>query len=302
MGSFDSVCKICDNINVKYKILEKTANLVSIKVGGTASLVVYPNTIHQFTCLLSEILSNRYKYYILGNGTNTYFTDNNFDGVIIVTKQINKCYVENKLLIAECGTSLYDCCRLALQHSLSGLEFAFGIPATVGGALYMNASAFGSSVSSVVKKTLVYDTSLLKYYYIFDNEHSFEEKKSIFSKENNLIVLKTVFELKHSLKADIDLLMNTYLNKRTMSQPLDFPSAGSVFKKPKNKHASQLIDLAGLKGIRIGGAQVSTKHAGFIINVNSAKAVDIQSLVSIIKEKIYEEHGIKLEEEIIFVE
>lgn len=299
---YKSVCELCDNLSIKYKILEKTTKLVSIQVGGTASLVVFPKTISQFVSLLNVISLNNHKYFVLGNGTNTYFSDENFDGILIVTKQINKCYVDNEQLIAECGTLLFDCCELALKNALSGLEFAYGIPATIGGALFMNASAFGSSISTVVKKTLVYDTSLFKTYYIFDNEHLFDEKKSIFSSKKHLIVLETVFELKDGLKSDIESQMNTYLRKRISSQPLEFPSAGSVFKKPKNDHASRLIDLAKLKGVRVGGAEVSKKHAGFIINVGKAKAKDIQSLISIIKERIYNEFKVKLEEEIIFVE
>ncbi|MBQ7352978.1 MAG: UDP-N-acetylmuramate dehydrogenase [Clostridia bacterium] len=299
---YKSVCELCDNLSIEYKIFEKTTKLVSIQVGGTASLVVYPKTINQFVRILDVVLLRKHKHYILGNGTNTYFSDKNFNGILIVTKRINKCYVDNEQLIAECGTLLFDCCELALKNSLSGMEFAYGIPATIGGALYMNASAFGSSISTVVKKTLVYDTSLFKTYYIFDDEHLFEEKKSVFSDKKHLIVLETVFELKRGLKFNIESLMNTYLTKRISTQPLEFPSAGSVFKKPKNNHASQLIDLAGLKGTRVGGAEVSKKHAGFIINVGEAKANDIQSLISIIKERIYNEFKVKLEEEIIFVE
>lgn len=296
------IIAFCREHGLIYKSPQKTADLVSIKVGGNASLVVYPFSLEKLIAIVKMLINNKIRFYILGNGTNTYFSENDFEGIIIVTKLINKCTLDNNSIIAECGASLYECCVLARDNSLSGIEFAYGIPGTVGGALYMNASAFGSSVSLCVKESLVLDKNTLQVYTIDSYSHSFEEKKSVFSKMNDLIVLSTVFSLKQAQKEEISAKMEGYMNKRVNSQPLDMPSAGSVFKKPQGNYASHLIDSAGLRGLRVGGAMVSEKHAGFIVNLGNATAGDIQSLTQFIKEIILKKYNVKLEEEIIFVE
>ena len=292
---------LCDKINVDYKINAKTADICSFKVGNNASVIVIPNSISKLTQILDLVLENNYKYVIIGNGTNVYFCDN-YDGIVILTKQINEITLFDNIITAECGVSITDCASLALNNSLEGLEFAYGIPGTVGGAIYINASAFGSSVSNIVLESLVYDLKTRKIKTISNEEHEYKVKESIFSKEKRYILLSTKFLLKSGELQNIKEKMNQYLNRRKETQPLNLPSAGSVFVKPKDAFASQLIDEAGLKGYRIGGAEVSKKHAGFIVNVSGATASDINCLIEHIKSVIKSKNNIELKEEIIYIE
>lgn len=299
---FQPIIDELDNLAIEYKINENTSELVSFKAGGIASFVVYPKTNEQFTYILKLLTDFRCKHFILGNGTNTIFNDFIYDGVIIVTKNIKNCLICKNEITVSCGYALSSCAKLAMQSGLSGLEFAYGIPGTVGGALYMNASAFGKSISSVLFKSTVYDKKSNLIFEIYKNEHLFSDKKSIFSLNKELVLLSSTFLLESKDKDFIKDLMLEYSKKRRESQPLDLPSAGSVFKRPINDYASRLIDLCGLKGFRIGGAEVSKKHAGFIVNVGNATYDDVKKLAIQIKKIVLEKCNVELEEEIIFVE
>ncbi|MBQ8545876.1 MAG: UDP-N-acetylmuramate dehydrogenase [Clostridia bacterium] len=292
---------LCKQINIDYKIGGKTASINSFMVGNRANIIVFPDNIKKLTKILDLVLVNKYKYVVIGNGTNVYFCDD-YDGVVIVTKQINSIAVENNCILADCGASITACASVALNNALEGFEFSYGIPGTVGGAVYINASAFGSSVSNIVFESLVYDLKTRSIKTISKQEHQFKTKESIFSKEKSYIVLSTKFLLENGNIQSIKEKMEKYLNRRKETQPLDLPSAGSVFVKPKDAYASQLIDEAGLKGYRIGGAEISKKHAGFIVNVASATASDINSLIKHVKAIIKSKYNIELKEEIIYIE
>lgn len=287
--------------NVKYLVNEKTANFVSIKIGGTADLIAFPPNLAVFCNLICILKELNTRYFILGKGTNTYFSDNNFDGVIISTELISNIVVTENKIVAQCGALLNQCCRVALKEGLSGLEFAYGIPGSVGGAIYMNSSAFGESISNYVISSRAYDTSKNIITELDYNMHLFSDKSSVFQ-HGNLIVLETTLRLNKGVESQIKAKMNENLTNRLDTQPLNYPSAGSAFKRPKNNFASLLIDKAGLKGYRIGGAEVSRMHAGFIVNVDNATAQDINDLIRYIKNRIFTLFGVKLEEEIIFVE
>ena len=296
---FGSLITYLDNCNIKYDINENTALLVSIRVGGLASIVAYPDTIEKL-CRLIKFVNNKFKYFILANGTNTYFCDS-FDGIIISTKNINNIKLDKNEIIAECGASLTGCAVYAYEEGLSGLEFAYGIPGTLGGGIYMNASAFGGKISDVIKECLVYDVDKESIYTLCNKNLNFSDKCSIFVKEK-LIILKAVLTLDKGIKADINKKMKTYMQKRISTQPLDIPNAGSAFKRPKGDYASRLIDEAGLKGYNVGDAQISKKHAGFIVNNGSASSSDINKLIKYIKNEIKNKFNVILEEEIIYVE
>ena len=288
-----------DKYNIKYKTNEKTALLVSIRVGGIAPIVVYPDTIEQL-CVLLKYISGKYRYYLLGNWTNTYFCDF-YDGVVISTKNLNRIFSRSNEIEAECGASLTGCAVYAYKNKLSGLEFAYGIPGFVGGSLYMNASAYDSSISNILKECLVYDIDSESTCVLQNKDLMFKEKHSIFM-EKRLAILKASFSLNIDNKDKIKAKMDEYQQRRSNSQPLDIPSAGSAFKRPKYNYASKLIDEAGLKGYSIGDAQISTKHAGFIVNKGSASSSDIRELIRFIKLEIKNKFNIDLEEEIIYVE
>ena len=299
---FQGISKELDKLAIDYVINKKTSDLVSFEIGGIASCVIYPKTLEHFVYVLKLLTDYNLKHFILGNGTNTYFKDEPYCGAVIVTKNIKHSAVKENTLNVLCGDNLSACAAFAMNSGLSGLEFAYGIPGTVGGALYMNASAFDSSISNVVLKSTVYDKRLNQIFEIDKKEHSFGKKRSIFSLNKDLILLSSTFVLKPKEKHSIKKLMIDNLEKRKKSQPLNLPSAGSVFKRPINDYASRLIDYCGLKGLRIGGAEVSKKHAGFIANVGSATARDVNDLISKIKITVKEKCNVELEEEIIFVE
>ena len=298
---FKPVIQLCDKIHISYSIEAKTAVLSSFRVGGTAKLVVYPDCINSFCQLLSVIVENNIKFIVIGNGTNIYFNDY-YQGIIIITKNLSAISKNNHKLTALCGTDLNKLSRFALNERLSGVEFAFGIPGTVGGALYMNASAFGSSISTCIDETLVFDLMDKKIKTIYGEEHRFGLKSSVFSKEKRYIILKTTFDLYPKSYEEIKEKMDMYMSYRINSQPLNFPSAGSVFIKPKDNFASKLVDEAGLKGTKIGGIEVSKKHAGFFINTGNGTANDVNNFISYVKKIIKEKYNIELHQEIIFIE
>ncbi len=301
MMLFRDIISLCDKTNTKYEIDAKTASLTSIGVGNGACLAIYPHTMQAFCRLLDAITAKSYKFYVLGNGTNCYFSDN-YSGIVIVTKNLDEIKVNGCKMRALPGASLKNVSELALLHSLSGLEFAHGIPGTIGGGVYMNASAYGSSIGDFVVNSLVYDKSNGKIIELTRDEHCFGEKSTIFSVTGNYVLLETCLKLKEGNFEEIKQKTEDYDKKRQLSQPLNEKSAGSAFKKPKDNYASLLIDKAGLKGFSFGDAEVSTKHAGFIINKGSANAQDINDLISCIKRVIFEKYNVTLEEEIIYIE
>ena len=287
---------------IDYKLNQKASDLVSIKVGGYVDIVAYPSSFKEICLLLNYLIESSTKYFLLGNGTNLYFSDKDYNGVVIVTKKLNQIYINDGCIACDTGASINQVCLFARRNSLSGLEFAYGIPGTIGGALYMNASAFGGSFSDVVLKSIVYDKKTKSIRVLQAKEHLFDKKQSVFSLESQLILLKTYLSLQKDNKEKIELKMKENAKKRVITQPLDMPSAGSVFKRPKNGYASKLIDECGLKGLRIGGAEVSRKHAGFIVNLGDASASDINKLIQIIKKEVYNRFQVRLDEEILFVE
>ncbi len=298
---FEPIINICDKLNLEYKINAKTALINSFRVGNEAALIIYPDCLNSFCALLDLIIDFNFKYTIIGNGTNVYFCDY-YDGIIIITKKLNAIEVFNNKLIAMCGADITKCSVLAYENSLSGLEFAYGIPGTIGGATYINASAFDSSISNVTYESLVYDKKSKDVKILNFEQHKFDIKASVFSKENSYVILKTTFKLSCSKKGRIKEKMDAYINKRIQTQPLNLPSAGSVFVKPKSTFASKLIDEAGLKGYRIGGIEVSKKHAGFFVNTGNGTAKDVNDLIAYVKNIVKEKYNVQLNEEIIFIE
>ncbi len=298
---FKPLIDLCEHFNVEYKINAKTAPYNSFRVGKKAKIIVFPQNIEIFIQILSCVTSNNLKYIVLGNGTNSYFCDY-YNGVVIITKKLNSVKVKGNKITAMCGTDLTTISKVAYDNSFIGMEFLYGIPGTVGGGVYMNSSAFGSSISNIVCESMVFDINQKTIKTITYDEHLFGIKSSVFSIFHSYILLETSFVLSFGKKEIILYKMNDYATKRKSTQPLDLPSAGSVFIRPENNYASKLIDMAGLKGFRVGGAEVSTKHAGFIVNIENASAKDINALISHIKTKIKNEYNVELKEEIIYIE
>lgn len=292
---------LCSKINVHSEINEKTAPLTSIKVGNVAKIIIYPHSIDALCEILFYVKSNNIKFCVVGNGTNVYFCDE-YNGAVIVTTKINNISITNETIVADCGATISRCARMSLYHCLSGLEFAYGIPGTIGGALYMNAEAFGSRFSDIVEKCVVYDSVKKEVFELNHNELAFSQKSSIFSLNQNYYLLQAFLNLKSDKYENVRRKMLENFEKRKSSQPLDMPNAGSTFKRTNNVIPSKLIDECGLKGYTIGGAQISKKHAGFIVNIGGAKSKDIKNLIKFIKREVYIKFNQELDEEIIYIE
>ena len=297
---YESFVLFLNDNKIEYYQNYLSSRINTFEVGGEVKILIYPKNKFQLCLILNRLYNENLKYFLIGNGSNIYFTDH-YNGVVVSTVKINKIAIYNNVLIAECGADISDCSFVALSSHLSGLEFAYGIPDTVGGGIYMNCSAYGGIISDVVKKSIVYDISNNKISLINNAEHFFENKRSVFL-DKNKILLSTAFGLKKSSYDGILNNMKINLLKRINAQPLEYGSAGSAFKRPKNAYASKLIDECLLKGFSINDASVSEKHAGFIINKGNATYKDIEDLLKYLKKQIFDKYGIDLEEEIILVE
>lgn len=260
---------------------------------------------------------------IVGNGTNLLVKDGGIRGLVIkyiandysVVDSINANIEEKQSKTTNLGLSQANnedknyyvtvssgmtnalLAKILLDNSLSGFEFAGGIPGTIGGAIYMNAGAYGSEMQDIVVSTKYFDLNTYEIKTIANNEHNFEYRKSIFQNLNT-VILETTLKLQKGNQEEIKAKMHEYAEKRKATQPLDKPSAGSTFKRGTDFITAKLIDESGLKGYSIGGAQVSNKHAGFIINEKNATAKDIVNLINYVKEKVYEKFGKTIEEEV----
>ncbi|RKX43661.1 MAG: UDP-N-acetylmuramate dehydrogenase [Thermotogae bacterium] len=266
----------------------------SIKIGGPASIFVVPQSIDTLLCCIQQLgfLSPR----IIGNGTNVIAPDEGID-CVIKTSQLTSTVVKDNAIESECGTPLRNLCKLALENELQGLEFAWGIPGTIGGAVVMNAGAFGSQMSEIVEEVLTFDGENI--FVLKGDALRFSYRSSVF-REKGWLVLKVKIRLKHGIKENIRDRMRRIMKQRFESQPLDFPSAGSVFKRPTETfYVGKAIEDLGLKGHAIGGAEISKKHAGFIINRGGATAEDVKRLISCIQQKVYTHFGVLLEPEVV---
>lgn len=297
--NYRSLLHYLEKNGVEFKENYRTSELVTFRIGGDAKIVIFPKNRRQLIDIL-RILKNN-KFVVIGNGSNCYFTDGFYDGAIIATSKLNSISRENNLVVAECGAPITKVSKFAFDEELCGLEFSYGIPGTVGGAVAMNASAFGSDISTVLKESLAYDICSDKLVVLSNAEHIFSVKSSVFRK-SRLILILSKFELQNGSKSEIYDKMNDNISRRREAQPLNLPSAGSAFIKPEHGYASQMIDSLNLKGYTVGGAQVSTKHAGFIVNIGGATAADVNDLIEIVKRKVNEQYKINLEKEIIYIE
>ena len=279
--------------------------LCSFHVGGNVRVVAKPQTADQLSALYDFLLENDIRNILLGRGSNVVISDEGFDGVVVSLSELSSVNIDisdDNCIVAGAGASMLKLANFAQQNGLSGLEFAHGIPGTVGGGIYMNAGAYGGEICQVLKSCLVFD-QIDGYIFLIDaSQCDFSYRHSIFMDNKNLIVLFATFELKKGNPDEIKAKMDEYKAKRMASQPLEYPSAGSTFKRPEGYFAGKLIEDAGLKGFSVGGAQVSEKHAGFVINNGGATAEDIKNLVAHIQKTVKEKFDVSLECEIEFVE
>ena len=270
----------------------------TFRVGGPASLFVEVDNIESLKALMAYIYEEEVPYFILGNGSNLLVSDRGFDGVVIkLTGDFTGLSVEENEITAYASVPLSKVCLEAANNSLTGLEFAYGIPGSVGGAMVMNAGAYDGEMSFVVKTVDVL-TEDCRIKTLTKDELQFGYRTSIFKKEN-LIALKTVFALNKGSYEDITAKMQDFLERRRTKQPLEFPSAGSTFKRPEGNFAGKLIMEAGLSGYRVGGASVSVKHCGFVVNDKNGTAEDINKVIKDVQAEVKRQTDIMLEPEVI---
>lgn len=284
--------------NIAYITDEPMKAHTTFKIGGTADVFVTVNTIDELRIAVSACRENSIPLMILGKGSNLLVSDDGIEGAVIALDgEFKELTVDGNTITVGAGVSLSKLCTVALDNGLSGLEFAYGIPGTVGGAVYMNAGAYGGETKDVcIEATYLTPDGKTGAYSIAELDFSY--RHSIF-KENDNIILFAKYKLASDDKEAIKARMDDFMNRRRTKQPLEYPSAGSVFKRPEGAFAGTLIEQCGLKGKTVGGAQVSEKHAGFIINAGDATCDDVMNLVGLVQDTVKAQTGYALECEII---
>lgn len=285
--------KVLENVSLK--------NYTTYKIGGNAKYLIHPNNKEDLIKLIKYLKSNKIKWFIIGNGSNLIFSDKIYDGVIIKLDKLNKICFDKTKVIVEAGAMLPKVAIESINRNLTNLEWATGIPGTIGGSVVGNAGAYKSCMFDFIEEVIILDEnqdikSLKKDEIIFEYRHTnFKENK-------NLIILEVVMNLEYGDKEESLEKVKKRLEKRKETQPLDYPSAGSVFRNPEGDASGRLIEQeANLKGKIIGGAQVSEKHANFIINVNNATGKDVKDLIELVHNEVLEKTGIDLVPEQEFV-
>lgn len=296
----DLVKWITDNNIGKYLENESLSKHTTYRVGGKAKVFVYPKNVEKLILLLKKLRKDNIKYKILGNGSNTLFSDKEYDGVIINLDSFDKVTYFRSSVRAEAGVNLMKLSNQVVKKGYSGLEFATGIPGTIGGAIYMNAGAYKSDMGYVTRSIKVL-TPKLEVITMTNKELDFHYRSSFLQKHKDYICLEATIQLRKSDKNMLQEIVDDRRKRRMESQPLEYPSAGSVFRNPEDMFAGKLIEDLGFKGYSIGGAKVSEKHANFIINYNNAKGEDIKKLIELLKEKVKEEYNVELKCEQEFV-
>ena len=269
----------------------------TFRVGGPADLFVMPSSEEEVKAAAAICDEEKVPYYIVGNGSNLLVSDKGYRGVIIqLYKEMSRIRVEDNVIYAQAGASLAKIANTALESSLTGFEFAAGIPGTIGGACVMNAGAYGGEMKDVLLEVLVM-TSDGEVIVLPKEKLELGYRTSVIAKEG-YIVLEAAIELRPGEQETIRTYMEELREKRTSKQPLEYPSAGSTFKRPEGYFAGKLIQDAGLRGFQVGGAQVSEKHCGFVINAHEATAADIVSLMDQVSGRVREQFGVVLEPEV----
>lgn len=279
------------------KIEEPMKSHTTFRVGGPAAYFVMPRTAEEVAKVTELCAQENVPYYIVGNGSNLLVSDKGYDGVIIqIYKQMSQVEVKGREIYAQAGALLSMVAKRALDTELAGFEFAAGIPGTLGGACVMNAGAYGGEMKDVLKSVTVLDKdgNVKK---LAKDELELGYRTSVIAKKG-YIVLDAVIELKEGKAEEIKALMDDLKERRITKQPLEYPSAGSTFKRPEGYFAGKLIQDADLRGFQVGGAQVSEKHCGFVINKDGATASDVMELMRQVSDKVYDKFGVRLEPEV----
>ncbi len=285
---------------IAYTPMCSLKTLSTFRIGGQGELVLMPNSIEQLQMAVKLLQSTNIPFQVLGNGSNVLFGDGLLRGALILTKQMSNLSVKETALYAEAGVSLSVLASTAAKHGLSGLAFAKGIPGTVGGGVFMNAGAYGSSLSAVLTESIALELGTGELQKITD--HAFGYRQSIYMQNRDLFCVAAEFSLTEGAPTAIEEDMRQMAQKRKASQPLEYPSGGSYFKRPEGYFAGKLIEDCGLKGYTVGGAAVSEKHAGFLINLGNATCRDVLALEEHVKNTVLARFGVELEREVQLIQ
>ena len=282
-----------DNLNITYKEDISLRKYNTYRVNTICKFLVFPKTVEELKEIVKFLKENSIKYYVLGNGSNIILSMDYYDGVMIKLDNLNKIEYKDNIVTAGAGCSLIKLSLDTIDKGLAGMEFSTGIPGNVGASVAMNAGAYNSDISAILKEaTILTPENEVKVMKKEDLEFSY--RTSFLKRNKKYIVLSATFELVHGNRDEMKKLVEERMKKRTESQPLDMPNAGSVFRNPTNNYAGALIEKANLKGYNINGAEVSTKHANFIINKGNATGKDIIKLIETIQKEIKEKENIEL--------
>ncbi|MBQ8741708.1 MAG: UDP-N-acetylmuramate dehydrogenase [Clostridia bacterium] len=295
----DNLCVRLNEYKIEYVRSEPMSRHTTFKIGGNADVFIKVKNADELKTILTLTREYNMPYFILGKGSNLLVSDKGIDGVVISLDGIADIIIDGDTVVCGAGASLRALCIAAQKASLSGLEFAYGIPGTVGGALYMNAGAYGGEMSQVAVSATAIDRDGNIQEFNFD-QMKLGYRTSAF-KNTDLIIISVRLKLKDGNADEIKAAMDDFFARRRDKQPLEFPSAGSTFKRPEGYFAGALIEKNKLKGMSVGGAQVSEKHAGFVINTGGATCDDVLLLIKKVQDTVKLADGVDLEPEVIFV-
>lgn len=298
----DELSSLCRKLCCECRAEESLKRHTTFKIGGNCKILININSADSLKEILKFLKERNIKYFVLGKGSNILADDKGFDGVILkISKDFSRIEKMGETeIFCTAGTSLSELCIFAMENSLSGLEFAYGIPGTAGGALFMNAGAYGGELKDVVRSAHYIDGNC-ELCSIHAEDMKLSYRHSIFGEKSDWIITDMTFSLLRGNREQIREKMNELLHKRKDKQPLEFPSAGSTFKRPEGSYASLLIEQCGLKGLSVGGAEVSTKHSGFVINKGDATFDDVIDLTDKVRKCVLEKTGYHLELEPIIL-
>ena len=270
----------------------------SFKTGGNADILAFPHNTQCLADIICFARENKVPFTVIGNGSNLLVSDGGIRGIVIKTSgKLNKTTIDGDIITAEAGASLSRVCLTALDNSLGGMEFAYGIPGSAGGAVVMNAGAYGGEI-----KDILYDVTHItpdgRIETVQSEKLGLSYRHSFYSDNPDYIITAVRLKLHKDSPAEIKSKMDDFISRRKSKQPIEYPSAGSTFKRPEGYFAGKLIEDCGLKGFSIGGAKVSEKHAGFVINYNNATTADITNLIKHIQKTVKEKTGVSLETEV----
>lgn len=305
MANYENYYSVISSLAASGKLTfeenEPMSRHTSFKIGGNARYFILPSDAETLALVINAAYDCNLSVYVLGKGTNVLFDDDGFDGAVISTLGLNSVSVDGNRIVCGAGASLTGVSKTAQENSLKGMSFAYGIPGSVGGAVFMNAGAYTGETRDILSSSVYLDLNDMKLHTLSKQEHCFGYRTSSYKEHPERIILSATFELEKGERDEIKAEMEDFMSRRRDKQPLEYPSAGSTFKRYPGRYTAQMIDSVGLKGVRVGGAEVSEKHAGFVINKENASSKDVKELINLIQDRIRDEYGIEIEREVIYV-